>query len=389
MAAVATPSKVRIRRQHVDVPGSRRQVFEFEERYEHGRRIAVDGFGIVRERITDQRRHRPPVFFADDRVAERESTLFPLRALAADVPGALPVRRELLPEVDGHAFARHIHEFGELRGVVKGRVAVRVRQLHHRAGSMPKKLSSVCSAIVELADALRSVERVCVLTGAGMSAESGVPTFRDAQTGLWAQYDPQELATPEAFAANPERVWDWYQYRRELVLRAAPNDGHRALAELAGLVSELTLVTQNVDGLHRRAGSPDVIEFHGNLFVDRCCRSGRAIDGVPPGPLAYCHDCGAPIRPGVVWFGEAIPEDALERAFAAAGNCEAFVSIGTAAEVYPAAGLIDRARGNGAVVAEINPQPTGTAAGGIEIAATAVEALLPLVNRLRAPRTLN
>jgi len=244
-------------------------------------------------------------------------------------------------------------------------------------------------AIVELAEALRSANRVCVLTGAGMSAESGVPTFRDAQTGLWAKYDPLELATPEAFAANPERVWDWYQYRRELVLRADPNDGHRALAELAGLVSDLTIVTQNVDGLHRRAGSTNVVEFHGNLFVDRCFRSGSVVEGMQPGPLPHCPGCGAPIRPGVVWFGEAIPEDALDRAFAAAGGCDAFVSIGTAAEVYPAAGLIDRARRNNAVVAEINPQLTGTAAGGIEIAATAVEALVPLVNRLRAPRTLN
>ena len=254
---------------------------------------------------------------------------------------------------------------------------------------MPKNVTSVCSAIVELADALRSAKHVCVLTGAGMSAESGVPTFRDAQTGLWAKYDPLELATPEAFAANPERVWEWYQYRRELVLRAIPNDGHRALAELADLVSGLTIVTQNVDGLHTRAGSPDVIEFHGNLFVDRCFRSGQVVEDVQPGSLPYCRDCGAPIRPGVVWFGEAIPEDALERAFAAAGHCDAFVSVGTAAEVYPAAGLIHQARGNGAVVAEINPQPTGTAAGGIEIAATAVEALVPLVNRLRAPTTLD
>jgi len=254
---------------------------------------------------------------------------------------------------------------------------------------MPKKLSSVCSAIVELADVLRSAERVCVLTGAGMSAESGVPTFRDAQTGLWAKYNPLELATPEAFADNPERVWDWYQYRRELVLQATPNEGHHALAELADIVSELTLVTQNVDGLHRRAGSADVIEFHGNLFVDRCFRSGKVVEGVQAGPLPHCRDCGAPIRPGVVWFGEAIPEDALGRAFTAAGTCEVFVSIGTAAEVYPAAGLIDQARGSGAVVAEINPQPTGAAAGSIEIAATAVEALVPLVNRLRAPRTLN
>ena len=120
---------------------------------------------------------------------------------------------------------------------------------------------------------------MCVLTGAGISAESGVPTFREAQTGLWAKYDPLELATPEAFARDPELVWRWYRWRRELVARAEPNAGHRALADLQALVPRLTLVTQNVDGMHQRAGSRDVIEFHGNLFTDRCFADGRIVDG--------------------------------------------------------------------------------------------------------------
>lgn len=242
-----------------------------------------------------------------------------------------------------------------------------------------------------LADAIDNARHVCLLTGAGMSAESGVPTFRDAQTGLWAKYDPLELATPEAFEANPELVWDWYQYRRELVRKVEPNAGHRAVAELADLVPRLTLITQNVDGLHTRAGSRDVVEFHGNLFVNRCFRRGNVIAGPDSKELPYCPECGAPLRPGVVWFGEAIPEAALEQSFAAAADCDVFLSIGTSSTVYPAAGLIDIARESGALVAEINPAPTGAVAhaGGIEIAETAVTALTALVSRLEDPTSLD
>ncbi len=186
-----------------------------------------------------------------------------------------------------------------------------------------------------------------------------MPTFREAQTGLWAQYDPLDLATPEAFERDPELVWRWYRWRRELVARAEPNAGHRALAELQALVPRLTLVTQNVDGMHQRAGSSDVIEFHGNLFVDRCFSDGRIVaadrsDGVPT-----CPDCGGWLRPGVVWFGEAIPEDALHASFAAAADCDIFMSVGTSSLVYPAAGLVDVAREAGAVTIEVNPSPTG------------------------------
>ena len=186
-----------------------------------------------------------------------------------------------------------------------------------------------------------------------------MPTFREAQTGLWARYDPLELATPEAFVRDPELVWRWYQWRRELVANATPNAGHQALAELESLVPRLTLVTQNVDGMHQRAGSPDVIEFHGNIFTNRCFADGRIVavegdDGVPT-----CPDCGAHVRPGVVWCGEAIPEDALHAAFAAARDCNVFLSVGTSALVYPAAGLGDVAREAGAVTIEVNPSPTG------------------------------
>ena len=210
----------------------------------------------------------------------------------------------------------------------------------------------------DFVSALQDARHVCVLTGAGISAESGVPTFRDAQRGLWAKYDPHQLATPEAFEENPELLWRWYRWRRELVAEADPNPGHLALARLAELVPRLTLVTQNVDGLHQRAGSHGVIEFHGNLFDDRCHAEGCVIVHDQQAAVPVCPNCGANLRPGVVWFGEAIPEHALNESFAAAADCSVFLSVGTSSLVYPAAGLADIARENGAIVAEINPNPT-------------------------------
>jgi len=235
-------------------------------------------------------------------------------------------------------------------------------------------------AVERLAALLGSARHVCVLTGAGVSAESGVPTFREAQSGLWERYDPLQLATPEAFEADPKLVWDWYRYRRELVDTAEPNAGHYALARLAELVPELTLVTQNVDGLHARAGSRDVIEFHGNLFVNRCFREGVIVDADPDTDYPSCPGCGSPLRPGVVWFGEAIPETALDRAFSAARDCEVLIAIGTSAAVYPAAGLIDVARETGSAVAEINPTPAATV--DLSIAGPSGEVLPVLVERL-------
>jgi len=210
--------------------------------------------------------------------------------------------------------------------------------------------------------ALRDARHVCVLTGAGVSAESGVPTFRDAQEGLWAKYRPEELATPDAFLADPALVWRWYRWRRDTVSGVAPNPGHLALARLAQRVPRLTLVTQNVDNLHQRAGSRDVIEFHGNIFENRCFDEGtlHADDDALDVPL--CPDCGSYLRPGVVWFGEAIPERALELSCAAAADCDVFLSIGTSSLVYPAAGLADIARRNGALLVEVNPNPTLQAA---------------------------
>ena len=194
-----------------------------------------------------------------------------------------------------------------------------------------------------------------------MSAESGVPTFRDALDGLWSRYRAEELATPEAFRNDPGLVWRWYRWRRGLVSGAAPNPGHLALAELASLRPGLRVITQNVDGLHQRAGSADVIELHGNLFADLCSRSLDAVDveddegrDEPPS----CPRCGAPVRPGVVWFGEVLPEAAFAEARELAAGCDLFFSIGTSSLVTPAADLAWLAANAGAPIVEINPQPT-------------------------------
>jgi len=240
----------------------------------------------------------------------------------------------------------------------------------------------------ELIDTLARARHVTVLTGAGVSAESGVPTFREAQSGLWAQYDPTQLATPEAFEANPELVWDWYQFRRELVRAVEPNPGHYALVDLAELVPGFTLVTQNVDGLHAGAGSRDVVEFHGNLFVNRCSVEGTEISGRESRQLPFCPDCGAPLRPGVVWFGESIPAAASEQAFTAARRSDVFFSIGTSSLVYPAAGLVEVAREAGATLVEINPEPTEIAASlDFALAGKSGQILPDLVKRLGDHRT--
>ena len=217
------------------------------------------------------------------------------------------------------------------------------------------------SLIAEAATALAKARHVCVLTGAGISAESGIPTFRDALTGLWAKFSPEELATPEAFERDPKFVWHWYEFRRELIRKAQPNPGHYALAELAGRVPRLTLVTQNVDGLHQRAGSSGVLEYHGNILRDRCTVeqmvAERSEDSRRSG-LPRCAACGGLLRPDVVWFGEMIPRRALIEADEAAAGCDAFLSIGTSSLVYPAAGLAEAALRRGVPVIEVNPNPT-------------------------------
>lgn len=210
-----------------------------------------------------------------------------------------------------------------------------------------------------LADSLCAARSVAVLTGAGISAESGVPTFRDAQNGLWESYRPEDLATPEAFARNPALVWSWYAWRRELVGGVEPNAGHRALAELEQRVSGFTLATQNVDGLHRRAGSRNVLELHGNISRTICSFEYEAVEpdgleGEPP----LCPNCGSYLRPDVVWFGEALPVEAFERAREEASRSDVFLSVGTSSLVQPAASLPQAALSGGATVVEVNPEAT-------------------------------
>jgi NAD-dependent deacetylase len=215
-----------------------------------------------------------------------------------------------------------------------------------------------------LLDQLSGAAHVAVLTGAGISAESGVPTFREAQTGLWARYDPEQLATPEAFQNTPQLVWDWYAWRRRLVAGVAPNPAHFALAEMARRVPRLTLITQNVDGLHQRAGSQDVIELHGNIARLKCfdCNSPVAASEIDEQEASravpHCTYCHGLLRPDVVWFGEMLPAGALNRAFAAARSCDLFFSIGTAALVQPAASLPSQAFSQGTPTVEINPMST-------------------------------
>ncbi len=210
---------------------------------------------------------------------------------------------------------------------------------------------------------LRDARHVAVLTGAGISAESGIPTFRDAQVGLWAQYNPEELATPTAFQRNPRLVWEWYAWRRNLVGKAMPNAGHFALAEMERYVPQLTLITQNVDDLHRRAGSTRLIELHGNITRTKCFEENVVVEEwaetseVPP----RCPRCRGLLRPDVVWFGEMLPEQELNDALEAARNCDVFLSIGTSGLVEPAASLPRVARQFGATVAVINPDVTAQA----------------------------
>lgn len=212
----------------------------------------------------------------------------------------------------------------------------------------------------DLIQQLRNARRVVVLTGAGVSQESGLRTFRDTQTGLWAQYKPNELASPEAFRRDPKLVWDWYAWRREAVKAVRPNPGHYALVEMERRVPQFTLITQNVDGLHLMAGSQHVLQLHGNIQRVRCadCYTFTEVWDDDSESVPRCKVCGGLLRPDVVWFGEALPRDQLEAAVAAARSCDLFYSIGTSGVVQPAASLGFAAHNRGAVVVEINMEPT-------------------------------
>jgi len=216
---------------------------------------------------------------------------------------------------------------------------------------------------------LRAAARVVVLTGAGVSAESNIPTFRDAMTGLWSRYRAEDLATPEAFLRDPKLVWEWYQWRRDLVAAAAPNPGHDALAELEGRIPGFLLVTQNVDGLHQRAGSRKIAALHGSLADTRCFDNGHPVESWPPTDEVppRCPHCGSRLRPGVVWFGESLPAETLQQAITAARECDLFLSVGTSAQVQPAASLVYEAMNAGAMTVEINLQATAQS-GSLDLA---------------------
>ena len=240
-----------------------------------------------------------------------------------------------------------------------------------------------------LEHALETALHVVVFTGAGVSAESGVPTFRSAG-GLWEKYDPHQLATHEAFSHDPDLVWSWYSWRRNTIRGVEPNPGHYAIAEAEQLFPQFTLVTQNVDNLHQRAGSRRVHELHGNIERSRCLACGTYFmgDEAPPTDKAQSCSCGGFIRPDVVWFGESLPMEELQHAQNAATSCDLLFTIGTAATVYPAAMLPVMARRAGAYVVEINPEPSSIAHEVSECITGASGVVFPvIIERLKQLRT--
>jgi len=219
---------------------------------------------------------------------------------------------------------------------------------------------TIAEQLAPMRDRIADGAPVAVLTGAGISAASGIPTFRGKQDSLWSKYRPEELATPEAFAQDPELVWKWYDWRRGLIADSGPNAAHHALVALEAHTS-VTIITQNVDGYHRLAGSSRILEYHGSIWTVRCLDCGREnLDERVPIPiLPRCPSCGGLLRPGVVWFGEGIDPAVMTTSAEATSACEVFVVIGTAGAVYPAAGLVAAARHNGAGVVEFNLEPSG------------------------------
>jgi NAD-dependent protein deacetylase/lipoamidase len=243
--------------------------------------------------------------------------------------------------------------------------------------------------IDDAAAVLAGARKVIALTGSGISAESGVPTFR-GESGLWRQFRAESLATPEAFARDPTLVWEWYDWRRGLIAPAEPNAGHRVLARWEAQFDDFAVITQNVDGLHAKAGSRDVVELHGNIWKARCTREGTVhearetpLSRLPP----VCPDCGALVRPHIVWFGEALDRSVLERAYALSETSQVMVVVGTSAVVQPAASLPLAAARAGAKIIEINVEPTAlTDLADYHLAGQAGE-VLPRLDVLLRERT--
>jgi NAD-dependent deacetylase len=234
---------------------------------------------------------------------------------------------------------------------------------------------------------IRNAKRIAVLTGAGISSESGVPTFR-GKDGLWRQFRAEDLATPEAFSRDPKLVWEWYNWRRGLIGKVEPNPAHRTLAKWETIFPEFALITQNVDGLHVKAGSKNILELHGNIWKLRCTKEDTITENhatpladIPP----RCPSCGEMLRPHVVWFGESLDPDILHRVFALCSLCEVMLVIGTSAFVQPAASLPFYASDAGAKIIEINPEPTPlTSYVNLSLPGKAGE-ILPLIDQFMSP----
>lgn len=244
-------------------------------------------------------------------------------------------------------------------------------------------------ALALAAELLLAARDVVVTTGAGMSKESGIATFRDAQTGLWARYDPEELATRRGFARDPALVWTWYTERRALIERAQPHEGYRALAAMEAHFDSLVVMTQNIDGLHAAAGSRDIVELHGNIRRAKCFDADHPAalpwpDGNPP----PCGVCGSLLRPDVVWFGEMLDPAHVERAAAAINACDVMLVVGTSGLVYPAAGFPEAAKHAGKMVIEINPEPTPVSGmADVSVRSGARDAMVELLRRIDERRS--
>jgi len=241
--------------------------------------------------------------------------------------------------------------------------------------------------IEDIAKAVATAKHCVILTGAGISAESGVPTFRGKE-GLWGKFKPEELATMDAFVANPDIVWEWYNWRRSLLSEVKPNPGHHALAALESWFETFDLITQNVDGLHQAAGSTNIVELHGNINRNKCvaCRQLFPEDvDIDPSKIPVCPACGGKIRPDVVWFGEMLDQDIIRYAFEAAARADIFFSIGTSALVQPAASLPVEARHADATLIEVNTEETPlTFMADFHVSAPSGEFLPRLLEELKA-----
>lgn len=251
-------------------------------------------------------------------------------------------------------------------------------------------MDNIDTQLQQAAELLRGAQRVVVLTGAGVSAESGIPTFREALTGLWAQYDPTMLATPIAFQRDPKLVWDFYEFRRELMRPAQPNPGHYALAELERLKPGLRIITQNVDDLHERAGSHHIIRLHGRINANKCVKGCQGeptlidVSKLDYDDVPRCPFCDAYVRPDVVWFGEMLPADALNSAIAASQDADLMLVVGTSGVVTPAADMPVYAKQSGARVVEINPTESAiTSIVDVWVPAPSGEALPRLLDLIR------